>query len=70
MVSSFNKNEMPNFMPVTNQVSVENSGPNSRLDKVNTSINKLNDNLTRQTQVTFTGNKKVIRTGNKVRIIG
>ena len=70
LVNSFNKDEMPQFAPVSNNVRVENSGPNSRLDKVNTSINKLNDNLTRQAQVTFVGGKKVIKQGNKVRIIG
>jgi len=70
MVSSFNKNEMPNFMPVTSQVSVENSGPNSRLDKVNSSINKLNQSILTQTQVSLYGNKKVIKKGNKVRIVG
>jgi len=70
MVSSFNKDQMPSFMPVTNQVRVENSGPNQRLDKVNNSLNKLNENLTKQTHISQIGNKKVIKTGNKVRIIG
>ena len=70
MVSSFNKDKMPSFMPVTNQVRVENSGPNSRLDKVNTSINKLNDNIVRQQQVSVVGGKKIIKSGNKIRIVG
>lgn len=70
MVSSFNKDEMPSFMPVTNQVRVENSGPNSRLDKVNSSINKLNQSILTQTQVSLYGNRKVIKKGNKVRIVG
>jgi hypothetical protein len=70
MVSSFNKNEMPSFMPVTNQVRVENSGPNTRLDRVNTSINKLNDNLTKQSHISHIGNKKIIKSGNKIRIVG
>jgi len=70
MVSSFNKDKMPNFMPVTNQVRVENSGPNSRLDKVNSSINKLNQSLMSQTQVSISGNKKIIKKGNTVRIVG
>ena len=70
MVSSFNKDQMPNFMPVTNQVRVENSGPNSRLDKVITEQKKLNQSLLKQSQIGFMGNKKVIRNGNKVRIVG
>ena len=70
MVSSFNKDQMPNFMPVTNQVRVENSGPNSRLDKVITEQKKLNQSLLKQSQIGFMGNKKVIRNGNKIRIVG
>lgn len=70
MVSSFNKDQMPSFMPVTNQVRVENSGPNARLDKVNGSIKKLNDTIVKQVQISNIGGKKVIRNGNKVRIVG
>lgn len=72
MVSSFNKDEMPQFMSpeVSNSVRIENSGPNSRLDKVNGSIKKLNEAITKQVQITNIGGKKIIRNGNKVRIVG
>jgi ribosomal protein S8 len=70
MVSSFNKDQMPSFMPVTNQVNVENSGPNKRLDKVITEQKKLNESILKQSQISHMGSKRVIKTGNKVRIIG
>ena len=70
MVSSFNKDQMPSFMPISNSVRVENSGPNSRLDKVITEQKKLNQSLLKQPQIGFQGNKKVIRNGNKMRIVG
>ena len=70
MVSSFNKDQMPNFMPVTNQVRVENSGPNSRLDKVITEQKKLNESILKQSQISLSGNKKIIKSGNKIRIVG
>jgi hypothetical protein len=72
MVSSFNKDAMPDFIApaVSNSIRVENSGPNSRLDKVNTSINRLNQSLLRQSQVSISGNKRIIKNGNKIRIIG
>lgn len=70
IVNSFNKDQMPQFMPVSNNVRVENSGPNSRLDKVITEQKRLNENLLRQSILTQVGGKKVIKQGNKVRIIG
>jgi hypothetical protein len=70
MVSSFNKNEMPSFMPVTNQVNVENSGPNTRLDRVIKEQKKLNESILRQSQLSVAGNKKIIKSGNKIRIVG
>ena len=70
IVNSFNKDQMPQFMPVSNNVRVENSGPNSRLDKVITEQKRLNENLLRQSVLTQVGGKKVIKQGNKVRIIG
>jgi hypothetical protein len=70
MVSSFNKDQMPAFMPIANTVNVDNKGPNSRLDKVNSSINKLNQSILSQSQISHIGNKKIIKTGNKVRIVG
>jgi hypothetical protein len=70
IVSSFNRDEMPQFTPSTNNVRIENSGPNTRLDKVITEQRKLNQALSKQTQIGFIGNKRIIRNGNKVRIIG
>lgn len=70
MVSSFNKDQMPQFMPVSNNVRVENSGPNSRLDKVITEQKKLNEGILKQSYISQIGNKRVIKSGNKIRIIG
>jgi len=70
MVSSFNKNEMPDFMPIANTVNIDNRGPNSRLDNLIKEQKKLNESFLKQSQITFSGNKRIIRTGNKVRIIG
>ena len=70
LVNSFNKDEMPQFAPVSNNVRVENSGPNSRLDRVISEQRKLNESLMRQSVITQVGGKKVIKTGNKVRIVG
>lgn len=70
LVNSFNKDEMPSFAPVSNNVRVENSGPNSRLDKVITEQRKLNESLMKQSVITHVGGKKVIKQGNKVRIVG
>ena len=52
---------MPDFMPISNSVMVENSGPNSRLDKVNGSINKLNQSILKQSYQYNIGNKRVIK---------
>ena len=70
LVNSFNKDEMPQFAPVSNNVRVENSGPNSRLDRVISEQRKLNESLMKQSVITQVGGKKVIKTGNKVRIVG
>lgn len=70
IVNSFNKDQMPQFMPVSNNVRVENSGPNSRLDKVITEQRRLNDNLLKQSFITQSGGKKIIKQGNKIRIVG
>lgn len=72
MVSSFNKNEMPEFITpaISNSVKIENSGPNSRLDNVIKEQRKLNESILNQTQITSIGNKKIIKSGNKIRIIG
>lgn len=71
MVNSFNRDEMPSFMPtVSNSVRVENSGPNSRLDKVIREQKRLNDSILKQSQLYSVGGKRIERKGNKVRIIG
>lgn len=70
IVNSFNKDQMPQFAPVSNNVRVENSGPNSRLDKVITEQKRLNENLLKQSFITQVGGKRVVKQGNKVRIIG
>jgi hypothetical protein len=70
IVNSFNKDQMPQFMPVSNNVRVENSGPNSRLDKVIAEQRRLNDNLLKQSFITQSGGKKIIKQGNKIRIVG
>lgn len=70
IVSSFNKDQMPQFAPVSNNVRVENSGPNTRLDKVITEQRRLNESLMKQSVITQVGGKRVVKQGNKVRIIG
>jgi hypothetical protein len=72
MVSSFNKDAMPDFIApaVSNSIRVENSGPNSRLDKVIKEQQRLNESLTKQSQLYSTGNKRIIKNGNKIRIVG
>lgn len=72
MVSSFNRGQMPEVVKNinNNRVSVENSGPNSRLDKVITEQRKLNDQILRQSQIVNINGKKVIKNGNKIRVVG
>lgn len=71
MVSSFNRDEMPQFITpiVSNNVRVDNSGSNSRLDRVIKEQEKMNIQL-KQGQLYTVGNKRIIKTGNKIRIIG
>jgi len=71
MVSSFNRDEMPNFIapPISNSVRIENSGPNSRLDRVIKEQEKMNVQL-KQGQLITSGNKRIIKSGNKIRIVG
>ena len=72
MVSSFNKGEIP-IIPspinnINNKVSVENSGPNSRLDKVITEQRKLNAKLSNDS-IQQLGNMTIVRKGSTTRII-
>ena len=67
MVSSFNKDQMPSFgSPI---IRMENTGSNSRLDKVIKEQQKMNTNL-KQAQIFTIGNKRVIKNGKNIRIIG
>lgn len=71
MVSSFNKDQMPEFITptTTNLVRVDNNGPNSRLDRVIKEQEKMNTQL-KQGQLYTVGNKRILKSGNKIRIIG
>jgi hypothetical protein len=66
MVSSFNKGQIP--MPVNNinDIRVDNSGSNSRLDQLITENKKLNEKLSSDSIQTL-GNIQVIRKGNTIR---
>jgi len=70
MVSSFNKGQIPQITTgkISNNVLVENSGPNSRLDQVVREQRKLNARLTGDSVQEF-GNMKVIRKGSTTRLI-
>lgn len=72
IISSFNKNEMPDFIAAesVNNIRVDNSGPNSRLDKVIAEQRKLNEKFGKKEQMIIVGSKKIITKGNKVRIVG
>ena len=71
MVSSFNKGEMPSFSEpeYSNNITVNNDGSNSRLDRVIAEQRKLNKKINTD-QVILLGQKKIIRSGNKTRIVG
>lgn len=70
MVSSFNKDKMPSFVPISNSIMVENNGPNTRLDKVIKEQRRLNEAILSQPQVSISGSKKIVKQGNKIRIVG
>lgn len=72
IVSSFNKNEMPSFLASenVNNITVNNDGSNSRLDRVIAEQRSLNEKLGKNEQVLISGHRKVIKKGNKIRIIG
>lgn len=71
MVSSFNRDQMPEFVTptTTNLVRVDNNGPNSRLDRVIKEQEKMNTQL-KQGQLYTVGNKRILKSGNKIRITG
>lgn len=71
MVSSFNKGEIPRLSPVTkvdNNVLVENSGPNERLDRLIYEQKKLNEKITSDSMQDI-GSMRVIRKGSTTRVI-
>lgn len=71
IVSSFNRGEMPDIKPsVSNSVYVNNDGSNSRLDQMIAEQRRLNEKYGQEKQVTIVGSKKIIKTGNKIRIVG
>lgn len=72
IVSSFNKNEMPSFLASenVNNITVNNDGSNSRLDRVIAEQRSLNEKLGKNEQVLISGHRKVIKKGNKIRIVG
>lgn len=72
MINSFNKIDIPDIMApqVNNSIRVDNRGPNSRLDRVIQEQRKLNEQISRQSQIVHNGGRTVITRGNKVRITG
>jgi hypothetical protein len=72
MINSFNKIDIPDIMSpqVNNSIMVDNRGPNSRLDKVIKEQQRLNEQISRQSQIVHRAGKTVITRGNKVRITG
>lgn len=71
MVSSFNRDQMPEFVSpsISNNIRVDNNGPNQRLDRVIKEQQKMNEQM-KQGQLITVGNKKIIKNGNKIRIVG
>jgi hypothetical protein len=61
---------MPQIPSMSNSVFVNNDGSNSRLDKLIAEQRKLNEKYGREAQIMVSGNKKIIKRGNKIRIIG
>lgn len=68
MVSSFNKDQMPEFITpaFSNNIRVDNNGPNKRLDKIYSELEKQNKG---REEVMLMGDQYIIRKGNNVRII-
>ena len=66
--SSFNKDQMPEFITpaFSNNIRVDNNGPNKRLDKIYSELEKQNKG---REEVMMMNNQLIIRKGNNVRII-
>ncbi len=71
MVSSFNRDEMPDFIasPISNNIKINNDGSNSRLDKLIYENRRLRNDMNQSRQYTI-GNKRVVQKGKNTRIIG
>lgn len=68
IVSSFNKNQLSTLPQLNNMINVDTKGQNDRLDRMISEQEKLNRALT-GTTIEYSGNKKIIKSGNKTRII-
>jgi hypothetical protein len=68
IVSSFNRNEMPDFAAGVNNIIVDNKGSNTRLDRVIVEQKKLNEKLDKQ--IIISGHRKVVTKGKNIRIVG
>jgi len=70
--NNFTKLE-PEFASPVNNVTVENSGPNNRLDRINSQLYQLNRTMspkkTQREEMMVNGSTVVIRKGNSVRVI-
>lgn len=68
MVSSFNRNEMPDFLAGGNNIIVDNKGSNTRLDRVIKEQKIMNEKLDQN--VMIGGHRKIITKGKNIRIVG
>lgn len=65
MISSFNRGEMPEITAPSVNVVMDTKGTNKRLDAVKSELVKANS----KKEIAFAGNKKIVRSGNSVRIV-
>ena len=65
MISSFNRGELPEIASPSVNVVMDTKGTNKRLDAVKGELVKANS----KKEIAFTGDKKIIRNGNSVRIV-
>jgi uncharacterized protein YifE (UPF0438 family) len=66
IVSSFNRDRLPAFSPLVN-VNMDTKTSNKKLDAVKNELTKVNKHFKREEY--FVGNKRIIKSGNIVRII-
>lgn len=65
MISSFNRGELPTITAPAVNVNMDTKGTNKRLDAVKSELVKANS----KKEIAFAGNKKIVRSGNSVRIV-